>query len=305
MLRVPARAAAKVVPVRVLRIDMVIMQVSSTQIAASKGSRYRGLCLYFVVLLSGCGFDVGTTPRSDNYTDVVQQADEARKANDVDRAIPLYGRALQIEPEGYEAKSGLARVYLSTGMASEAAALFREILAKREGDAGARRGLASALIAMAQPSLAERQLDLLLQADPRDYRALNALGIALDMQGRHAEAQVLYGRGIEVQPDNVALRNNLGLSLAIAGQSAAAIMLLAPIANTRGADARVRQNLALAHALEGDLDRALQASRADLDEASAQRQLSYFMRLRSLPVAARSIELRRNPSFFPQASSGA
>ena len=45
--------------------------------------------------------------------------------------------------------------------------------------------------------------------------------------------------------------------------------------------------------------------RRDLDETSAQRQLAYFLQLRTLPVEARSAELRRNPSFFPQPGGGA
>ena len=99
-----------------------------------------GLALGLAVLVSGCGLDAtGMTARGDNYTTTVQEAGEARQSGDVDRAIPLYGRALQIQPEGYETKSGLAQAYLSTGMANEAAALFRDVLAKREGDTGARR----------------------------------------------------------------------------------------------------------------------------------------------------------------------
>ena len=57
--------------------------------------------------------------------------------------------------------------------------------------------------------------------------------------------------------------------------------------------------------MNGALENCLLVSRKDLDEQSAQRQLSYFMQLRSLPVEARSAELRRNPSFFPQSAGGA
>jgi hypothetical protein len=57
--------------------------------------------------------------------------------------------------------------------------------------------------------------------------------------------------------------------------------------------------------MNGDLESCLQISRKDLDEKSAQRQLSYFMQLKALPIEARSAELRRNPNFFPQSSGGA
>ena len=156
---------------------------------------------------------------------------------------------------------------------------------------------------MGQPELAEKQADALLQADSRDHRGLNTLGVALDMQGRHAEAQARYREGIEIAPDYVPLRSNLGLSLAISGDAPAAIAQLTPLATARGSDVRVRQNLAFSYAMTGNLENALQVSRADLSEQDSQRQLSYFMRLRALPPHQRSFELRRNPAFFPQGGS--
>jgi Flp pilus assembly protein TadD len=100
------------------------------------------------------------------------------------------------------------------------------------------------------------------------------------------------------------LRSNFGLSLAISGQTQEAIAQLAPLAASRAADGRVRQNLAFAYAMNGELENSLMLLRRDLDETSAQRQLAYFLQLRTLPVEARSAELRRNPSFFPQPGSG-
>jgi Flp pilus assembly protein TadD len=257
------------------------------------------------LIVTACGADVGGDSKGDNYDASLKQADEARKGGDFDSAIPLYGRALQANPNGIEAKVGLGQAYLTVGAPDEAAALFRDVLAKKESNQTARRGLALALISMGQPVLAERQLEAALLADGRDYRTLNAYGVVLDMLGRHAEAQEKYRQGIAVAPDYLALRNNFGLSLAISGQPQEAIAQLAPLAMGRGADGRTRQNLAFAYAMAGDYENCLLVSRKDLDEASAQRQLSYFMQLRTLPVEARSAELRRNPNFFPQSSSGA
>ena len=157
---------------------------------------------------------------------------------------------------------------------------------------------------MGQADLAAQQLEAALKSDPDDYRALNVMGVVLDMQGRHAEAQARYRRAIELAPDFAAVRNNLGLSLAIVGQAKEAIAQLAPLASSSRADGRVRQNLAFAYAMAGDYENALQVSRRDLSEAAAQRQLSYFLQLRNLPVEARSAEIRRNPAFFPQGSRG-
>src|SRR5262249_11090522 len=138
-----------------------------------------------------------------------------------------------------------------------------------------------------------------------DYRALNVLGVALDMQGRHAEAQANYRRAIQLAPDYLPTRSNFGLSLAITGPPQEAVAQLAPLATSPSADARVRQNLAFAYAMAGDFENALHVLRRDLDEKSAQRQLYYFMQLRVMPVEQRSAEIRQNPNFMPQKGRGA
>lgn len=262
-----------------------------------------GACLGLAVAACGGG-DSYIAPKGDSYTSAVQQADAARQAGDIDSALPLYGRALQANPDGTEAKLGLGQAYLTLGAGDEAAAAFRDVLARHKGDATARRGLAAALLAQGQPTLAEKQAELCLQIDEHDYRALNVMGISLDMQGRNAEAQVRYRQGIALAPDFVPLRTNLALSLAITGQPQEAIALLVPIASGRNADGRTRQNLAFAYAMAGDPQNALLVSRRDLDEASAERQLSYYLQLRSLPPELRSAQLTRNPNFFPQSSHG-
>ena len=256
------------------------------------------------LVVAACGADIGDRFNGDSYDVSLKRADEARKAGDFDSAIPLYGRALQINPDGVDAKVGLGQVYLSLGAPDEAAAMFREVLDKKSGNQMARRGLALALISMGQTMLAQQQLEAALRADDRDYRTLNAYGVLLDMEGRHVDAQARYRQGIELAPDFVPLRSNFGLSLAISGQAQEAIAQLAPLAASRAADGRVRQNLAFAYAMNGDLENCLMVSRRDLSEVSAQQQLSYFLQLKALPVAARSAELRRNPNFFPQAAAG-
>jgi Flp pilus assembly protein TadD len=153
---------------------------------------------------------------------------------------------------------------------------------------------------MGQPTLAEQQIDEALRANANDYRALNLMGVLLDMQGRHAEAQANYRRGLDLRPGDPGLRSNYGLSLAITGQAQAAIAQLAPLAGSRDATPRMRQNLAFAYAMAGDLTNALQLCRRDMDENYAQRQLAYYAQLRSLPPELRSAEFRRNPMFVPQ-----
>jgi Flp pilus assembly protein TadD len=249
------------------------------------------------LLLAAC--DPPGVTHGDDFQTSLREADAARAAGNIDTAIPLYQRALQADPQASEAKIGLGQSLLAVGAAEEAAAQFRDVLARHGDNNAARRGLASALITMGQPSLAEQQINEALRANANDYRALNLLGVLLDMQGRHAEAQANYRRGLDLMPDDPGLRSNYGLSLAITGQAQAAIAQLAPIASSRHATSRMRQNLAFAYAMAGDLGNALQLCRHDMDEIYAQRQLAYYAQLRSLSPEQRSAEFRRNPSFVP------
>ena len=253
-----------------------------------------------LLLLLGACDGSPSVLHGDAYEDAVRQAEEARAAGNVDTAIPLYDRALQANPEGIEAKLGLGQALLTIGAGDEAAAQFRDVLARRGDNSKALRGLAAALIAMGQPTLAEKQVDRALQANANDFHALNLMGVVLDMQGRHAEAQANYRRGLELAPADPGLHSNYGLSLAITGQPQAAIALLVPVASGRQSTARIRQNLAFAYAMAGDLSNSLQLCRRDMDELFAQRQLAYYAQLRSLSPEERSAEFRRNPMFVPQ-----
>ncbi|MBL6616125.1 MAG: tetratricopeptide repeat protein, partial [Reyranella sp.] len=75
------------------------------------------------LLLAACGADIGGGGSGDEYTAAVKQADEFRQAGNLDAAIPMYGRALQADPGGVEAKLGLGQSYLTLGLPDEAAAL--------------------------------------------------------------------------------------------------------------------------------------------------------------------------------------
>jgi tetratricopeptide (TPR) repeat protein len=116
--------------------------------------------------------------------------------------------------------------------------------------------------------------------------ALNALGVAYDLQARHDLAAKTYRQGLAVAPMSVPLRNNLALSLALEGRFDEAVDTLRPIAEGPAATRRTRQNLALVYGLKGDLDAAERLGRADLGESDLRRNLAYFAALRGLQDTA-------------------
>jgi Flp pilus assembly protein TadD len=122
-----------------------------------------------------------------------------------------------------------------------------------------------------------------LTAAPTSVPALNGLGLALDMLGRHDEAQTAYRQVLANVPDDIVARNNLGLSLTLSGRYSEAIAALQPIALGQAASPRARQNLAIAMALDGDRDGAAKLERLDMREEDVQVNLKMLASMRRGP----------------------
>ena len=160
-------------------------------------------------------------------------------------AVDSYQSALAIEPASPEAKLGLGRLRLAT-----------------------------------DPAAAEAYFLQVVGAQPRNAAALNNLGIARDLQGRHADAQLAYGEAIAAAPDSRAPQVNLALSLAMTGRSREAMRILRPIAERQDATPRERHDLAAVLAIEGKPDEAGRMLRPELDGAQSDEAVTGF---RALP----------------------
>ena len=177
----------------------------------------------------------------------IEYADTLQDAGAFDEAINAYEKANAATPPRLTALLGLGRVHLALDEADKAFAFAQS---------------ASALA-------------------PADARVLVMRGVALDMMGRHTEAQQSYRMAMKVKPLSVAVRNDLALSLALSGQYREAIDILTPMAKSTTAPPRIRQNLALVYGLMGDNARAAELSNVDLDKLSTQANLRFFDYARS------------------------
>ena len=95
------------------------------------------LALLAAASLAACGGDSGGT-KADSYESLIRQAEAARQGGDLDGAMPLFGRAAEMNPDGVEAKIGLGQIYLAIGASDEAAAQFRDVLARRSSNPASR-----------------------------------------------------------------------------------------------------------------------------------------------------------------------
>jgi Flp pilus assembly protein TadD len=200
----------------------------------------------------------------------------ADSAHDYETAAGNWNILYQRHPDDSGLALNLARDFRYGGHAQSAidvAGLFIE----RHGPSAAMLAeLGKDYLAANRLGLAERTLRQAAAAAPSDWQVLSALGVTIDYQGGHVQAEEIYARALALSPDNPILLNNLGLSQAQNGQLAGALATLRRAADQPAATAQVRQNLALVEALSGDPEVAERLSRQDLSPEMVRANAAYF-----------------------------
>src|SRR5690606_33337227 len=117
-------------------------------------------------------------------------------------ALRVYRQARERDPDNLGALLGEGDSMLEIGAVQEAERRYRAALAVDPRNGRAQGGLARALV---RQSRAEEALPL-FEAAVAQGRAtaelLNHYGVALDLLGRHDEAQVQYGGGLDLAPQD-------------------------------------------------------------------------------------------------------
>ncbi len=187
---------------------------------------------------------------------LIDAADALRARGQPRQSLPLYRRALEIDPRSAEARNNLGSALLETGQPAEAAGWYQLALEVKADSAKIHCNLANALWQLGrlpearaaarrataldpQSSVAHNYLGLMLAAlgqrqqaaasyrqaltlNPRYVEALNNLGNVLRDLGQRREALPLYRRAIELDPQRAGSHYNLGNALFELGQPAAA-----------------------------------------------------------------------------------
>lgn len=200
----------------------------------------------------------------------------AREAGDNTSAVNLYKSALAVSPKDDRIRVELGEAQLATGAVDDAIATLTAVKAKSPGYLGALLGLERAQLMLRDPAKALAYANKAVALAPNDKRVQVGHGVALDMLGRHKEAQPCYRAAIAIDPQDVAARSDLALSLAFTGDFDEAIRLLTPIARAPSATPRLRQNLALVYGLKGNDAAARALGETDLTSQQAQANLKFF-----------------------------
>ncbi len=211
-------------------------------------------------------------------------ADTALAGNAPALALRIAQSIVSKDPGNADAWQREGDAYIALGQAAQAETSYGRALALRPGLIAAQLGLGRVELTR-NPAAAEARFTQVLVADPHSLAALNDLGIARDLGGRHAEAQAAYRQVLALVPGDTAAQVNLGLSLALSGDSPAAIALLQPLAARPDATPRMRHDYAVALAVAGRIPEAEQLLRVDLTPEQTARAIEGYRELpsRELP----------------------
>ena len=236
--------------------------------------------LLALLLCLPCGCAV--SPASSQAAHDLRVADIELASGAPDAALQIMQELAAQRPHDAGVMLRLGRANAALGHPQAAEASFRRALADAPQDIEARFALARLHLA-GDPATALVELQDLAVRAPRDARIRTDLGVALDLQGRGAEAQDAYRVALGLSPGLVSAQADLGLSLAVNGRPEEALHLLGPLAQAADAGTRIRQDYALAQALAGHQEQAASVLRHDLPEAQVAAAVSAYQALRHAP----------------------
>lgn len=193
--------------------------------------------------------DPGDLTLQTRYAIALGKAGRNKEA--LDAALGVYGH----DKSDISVALLTARLYVRLDQASDAAGVYKDVLAR----------------------------------DPANIQAINGLGIATVISGAYDQAEANFRQAIAASPNDAPSRNNLGLALALQHKTDEAIPLLEALSREDSASARVRTNLALAYTMAGDRAKAVTLLTGAIGAAEAEKTVTEFARL--IPAATQASNL--------------
>ncbi len=217
----------------------------------------RASALLLLLALAACGQSAPGARQSElNPESRLRVGEAAERAGDMQTAVAMYTAAAQGAPDDIgvqvSAASGLAR----SGKWNQARDLLVERAKSHPRNPELLRTLASIYVMVGQSRAAIARYDEVLAIAPNDVHALVDKGVALDLLGRHGEAQGLYRRALALAPNDAVISNDLALSLLMENRPAEALAVLLPFAEADELPDRIRINLGIILAANGRAEQA-------------------------------------------------
>lgn len=224
----------------------------------------RGVLLSALLLLSACSGS--TSPLSRAWQSGLDVGEAALQSGNPGIALQSAEAVLARTPGDANALLLKGDALTALGRFDDAVDAYNGALKSDPGSVRGRIGLGRIRLA-SDPAAAEA---LFLEAEnrePRNTTALTDLGIARDLQGRHADAQTAYRQALGINPDLRAAQVNLALSMAMTGDGPDAVRLIRPLAEAPDASRKLRHDYAAVLAMTGQRAEAERILSTDLSPA--------------------------------------
>jgi tetratricopeptide (TPR) repeat protein len=136
-------------------------------------------------------------------------ADALRARGRAHDAVPLYRRALAIEPHDAAAHNNLGNAFLELGQCADAVAAYRQALAISPQNADIHCNLANALRQLGELPEAQAASERAIALNPQLAMAHNNLALVLSGRGERDRAVASYRQALTLKPGYVEALNNL------------------------------------------------------------------------------------------------
>jgi tetratricopeptide (TPR) repeat protein len=136
----------------------------------------------------------------------------------IEEAMEHYHKAIQIDPNNYEALNNLGNALAAKGQFDEAIENFRKAIQIYPYFSSGLNDLGAALASKGQFDEAIENYRRAIQINPNFSGALNNLGVAFAAEGQLDEAIENYRKAIQIKPDYCDALENLGNALTTQGQ---------------------------------------------------------------------------------------
>jgi tetratricopeptide (TPR) repeat protein len=157
----------------------------------------------------------------------------------LDKAEEYYRRAVELDPDHFDARARLAEFQLTHDKPAEAADHYQRLHALRPEDTGALLGLARARRTLGQADAARQALDRLLALDPQDVAALVERGRVALQANELSEAEESLRRAVALDPTDPRASFQLSVCLKAQGREQEARDYLARTKDLEGAVRRL------------------------------------------------------------------
>lgn len=167
------------------------------------------------------------------------------------RSLSYLERTYKKNPNDEQAAVDYAAGLRDAGRLAPAEAILTPFAKPKDASSLAASEFAAIHLADGDYELAEKYAQKAVIADEANFKAFHRLGIALDAQGMHAEAERAYRKGLELwQGDPTTIMNNLALNLASQGYLDESVEILRKAQDVSPDRVEIERNLRIVTALQ-------------------------------------------------------